>query len=49
MVLEGANDPNGQAQKEDQMDNVDVGWWVTVLVSVVAVRAVELLLELTCC
>jgi hypothetical protein len=24
--LEGANDPDAQAQKEDQTDNVDVGW-----------------------
>jgi len=24
--LEGANDPDGQAQKEDQTDNVDVDW-----------------------
>jgi hypothetical protein len=24
--LEGANDPDAQAQKEDQTDNVDVDW-----------------------
>jgi len=24
--LEGANDPDAQTQKEDQMDNVDVDW-----------------------
>jgi hypothetical protein len=26
MELEGANDPDAQAQKEDQTDNVDVDW-----------------------
>jgi len=47
--LGGANDPDVQAQKEDLTDNVDVDWWVTVLVRVVAVRAVELLSELSHC
>jgi hypothetical protein len=42
--LEGANDPDGQAQKEDQADNANVDCLVTVLV-----RAVELLSELSCC
>jgi len=42
--IEGANHPNVQAQKEDQADNADVDWGVTVLV-----RAVELLSELSRC
>jgi hypothetical protein len=47
--LEGANDPDGQAQKQDQTDNVDVDWLVTALVRVVAVRSVELLSALSRC
>jgi len=47
--LEGANDPDAQAQKEDQADNVDVDWWVTVLARLVAVRDIELLSELSRC
>jgi len=47
--LEGAHDPDAQAQKEDQMDNVDVDCWVNVLVRVVAVGAVEVLSELSRC
>jgi len=47
--LEEANDPNVQAQKEDQTDNVDVDWWVTVFVRVIAVRAIELLSEFSHC
>jgi hypothetical protein len=49
MDLEGANDSDAQAQKEDRIDNVDVDWRVNVLVRVVAGRALELLLELSCC
>jgi len=30
LELEGANDPNEQAQKEIQADNADVNWSVTV-------------------
>jgi len=47
--LEGANDPDAQAQKKDQTDILDLDWWVTVLVRVVTVRAVELLPELSRC
>jgi len=49
MDLEVANDPDALAQNEDQTDNVDVGWWVTVLVRVAALRAVELMSELCPC
>jgi len=43
MELDGAKDPNEQAQKEDQLYNADVDWWVTV-----HVRTVELQSELSC-
>jgi hypothetical protein len=38
--LEGANNANVPAQKENQTDNVDLDWWVTVLIRVVSVRAI---------
>ena len=47
--LGGANDSDAQAQMQEQTDNVDVDWWVTLLVRVVAVRAAELLSELSRC
>jgi len=46
---EGANDPDMRRQKKYQTDNVDVDWYVTVLVTVVAVRAVDPLSELSHC
>jgi len=47
--LVGANNSEVQAQKGNQTDTVDVDWWVTVLVSMVAVWAGELLSVLSCC
>jgi len=51
--LEGATDHNLHAQMEDLIEHVDADCWVTVLVRVVALRAIELLSELSrypsCC
>jgi len=49
MDRERANDPDVHGKKQNERVPVDVAWWVTVLVRVVADRAVQLLLECSCC
>jgi len=46
MEQDGADEPNSQVQRKDEMDILNVDRWVVVFVSVVTVLAVELPSEL---